>query len=150
MPLLLWPFPTTRVPPPPRITTGKVFILDSLHGFLFGTQPNIDEACTMIVNVGPGVPFSGAVQFIFTTPRGDTRFGDPDFAYVTDINIEQNFPVFPTSGLPKGQCLVYTFADGELNIAGRWSTFATVGGFKSATVTFTVNPGQLGVFASNS
>lgn len=122
----------------PRETDGKIFVLDNIHGFVFGTMPYVKEACSLIFNVGPGVPRPNPViQFIFITPLGQMQLGDPNFAFQTDIPI---FEQFPFGGFPAGQCLVYTFAFGELGMVGRWGVSVTVGGFQSQTAFFTVTP----------
>jgi len=147
MPLLLWPFPSGVPGPPvfPRAPTGKVFVVDEVHNYFFGPSPYVNESCSMVFNVGPGMPPPQTpVRLFFLDPNGNLQLGNPAFAFINTLTITE---LFPNMGFPAGQAIIYTFGVGELSIIGRWSVNAIVGAFVTNTVTFLVTPKPLmGVF----
>jgi hypothetical protein len=136
-------FPFIPVIPPPqpvvpfrRVPTGKVFIIDSLPGYYFGPNPNLNESCSLVFVVGPGLPILGSrVLFTFIKPDGTIVNGDPNFAFIGDANVFQWY----IPNFPQAQYLVYTFGIGELDQHGVWQVSAIAGGFFSNTFTFPVN-----------
>ena len=143
MPILLWPFPSGVVPPPPtpvvikfiRNPTGKIFILDDVDQLFFGSNPNLFESCAMIIYTGAGIPLAGGTPlFTFTKPDGTITTGDLDFGYVGSPAIARYYiPNFPA-----GQFVVYTFGINELDQLGTWDVQFFVGNYQSKVNTFRV------------
>jgi hypothetical protein len=127
------------LPPPFRPVTGKLLIIDAPGWWgpywQFGKNPLVNENCQLLIVSGPGLPIGGGpVLFTFTRPDGTFLVGDPRFAFIGDTTVRQimipNFPV--------GQYVVYTFAVGDLNMAGTWKVSFIAPNFISATYTFNV------------
>lgn len=143
MPLLLWPFPSGTPTPPfvPRITTGKVFVIDAVPSiqehaiYIFGPLPNLGESCALVFYVGGGLPIAPSpVLFTFVRPDGGIQVGDSRYAFIGDPTVFQRLvPSFPA-----GQYLVYIFDTGELSQRGPWKVSAIASNFFSNTYTFNV------------
>src|SRR5579859_267152 len=121
---------------PPRQLTGKIFTLDTVQNYFFGTAPNKDESCALVFYVGDVLPTNVPVQFFFTRPDGTQSAGDPNFAYVGNIVMEI---MRETLFAPAQQYAVYLFGIYELDQRGFWQVSMAVGGYHSRSYRFVVN-----------
>jgi hypothetical protein len=140
MPILLWPFPSGGIAPPPvpffrRAPTGKVFLIHSDTKDFFGPPPVVNESCALVFYpVSTGPPSGAPLFFVLTDPYGTSHLGDPNFAFISGVSISEHFPI---SNIPKGSA-VFTFGVGELNVPGPWLVQVQTGGYNSSIATFPV------------
>lgn len=117
---------------PPRVTSGKIFIIDDVPSLLIGKSPKVNESCTLVINVGG---LEAPISMRFTAPSGAVHFGDQNYTYIGRNEVGQRYiPNFPPGGYA-----VYTFDRGELSEAGLWSVRVISAGFVGS-FTFLVTP----------